>query len=295
MSSLCFTDLDLEVMGTNNSLPNILSYMIYTTLNSIFFSPFQKLQLYDQSSRYPQVAENSLLKEGIISRLLWTPSITITSILAAIPYNIAKSFYLSNRKPLKKSMGFSPEKYKSESWNEAVRNEFKEIIPLTIATIIAQPLEVMRIKFALEASETPQYSGIFDSLRILTRNDGFLGLYSSLPAQLLFLFITRMRERVARRIRGNEGDLPKDRRIWLLLGLIILAYPFSTIVNRLTGQIGLEKKYYTGIVDCAMKIWQDEGVQGFFKGFLWQVGIDFLESFTVMFCGGLINLKKDIR
>ena len=35
----------------------------------------------------------------------------------------------------------------------------------------------------------------------------------------------------------------------------------------MTGEIIVTKRYYSGVLDCTGRIWRNEGVGGFFKGF----------------------------
>lgn len=37
-------------------------------------------------------------------------------------------------------------------------------------------------------------------------------------------------------------------------------------VSEITGEIIVTKREYSGVMDCAKKIWRNEGIYGFFKG-----------------------------
>lgn len=59
--------------------------------------------------------------------------------------------------------------------------------------------------------------------------------------------------------------------IWLLAQTCIITssvmtYPFDTVRRRLMMESGKKDKLYSGSIDCWKKIFEKEGVNGFFRG-----------------------------
>jgi len=135
------------------------------------------------------------------------------------------------------------------------------------------------------------YAGMVDALLTIAREEGVVGLYKGvLPA----LFLTshgavqfaayEWLKRFFQSIRNNAGTGSATDRILqpavvsMITGAAskILAstvtYPYQVIRSRLqqrdsgaTASAGAGPKY-TGTLDCALKIWKNEGVGGFFRG-----------------------------
>jgi solute carrier family 25 (adenine nucleotide translocator) protein 4/5/6/31 len=85
---------------------------------------------------------------------------------------------------------------------------------------------------------------------------------------------------------GTLGDMSKVvvSQAAILCGAFI-SYPFDTIRRRLQWQevvAGEDEKNYEGTIDCIKKITAEEGLAGFYKGFVVNSSISFLSTLVLM-------------
>jgi len=171
--------------------------------------------------------------------------------------------------------------------------------PTTAATAAAPAAAPAASSSSGAAATVPArpYTGMVDALLTIAREEGVVGLYKGvLPA----LFLTshgavqfaayEWLKRFFQSIRNNAGTGSATDRILqpavvsMITGAAskILAstvtYPYQVIRSRLqqrdsgvaasagTGAGAGAGPKYTGTLDCALKIWKNEGVGGFFRG-----------------------------
>eukprot|EP01083_Nonionella_stella_P098105 275785_1 len=150
------------------------------------------------------------------------------------------------------------------------------------------------------SSVKPPYTNIFNAAQTIVREEGVLALYrGTIPALMLttnggiqfvayeFLKLNFGEYTKAARENNNHkhGVLERlqDSLGYLSMGAVskILAstatYPVQLIKSRLqqrsqtaelssSGEVRIVNRHYRGVVDCAGKIWKNEGLLGFFKG-----------------------------
>lgn len=150
------------------------------------------------------------------------------------------------------------------------------------------------------SSVKPPYTNVLNAVQTIVREEGVLALYKgTIPALMLttnggiqfvayeFLKLNFGEYTKAARENNNHkhGVLERfqDSLGYLSMGAVskILAstatYPVQLIKSRLqqrsqtvelssSGDVQIVNRHYRGVVDCAGKIWKNEGLLGFFKG-----------------------------
>lgn len=54
-----------------------------------------------------------------------------------------------------------------------------------LAMVIANPVDVIKIRFQSDSMANPRYSGLFDAAKKITKQEGFKGFYQSLPVNVI--------------------------------------------------------------------------------------------------------------
>ncbi|CAD6188755.1 unnamed protein product [Caenorhabditis auriculariae] len=140
------------------------------------------------------------------------------------------------------------------------------------------PFDFARTRLAIDAKKdgSKQYRGMVDCLRKIRLNDGLRSWYKGFNASLQFVVSSRaiffglfdsMRTSVA-----NPQKL-HFAAVWFMAQTSIVAsgmmcYPLDTVRRSLMLQSGREVKKYSGTMDCWKKIYQSNGLQGFYRGAL---------------------------
>ncbi|XP_034075785.1 mitochondrial thiamine pyrophosphate carrier [Gymnodraco acuticeps] len=154
------------------------------------------------------------------------------------------------------------------------------------ATVVCQPLDILRTRFAAQG-QTKVYRNLRHAVFTMWRSEGVLSFYRGLSPTLLavfpyaglqFFFYNVFKKRLPPPI--TAGDSAGKGLLGSLVcgsgaGMIskTLTYPLDLFKKRL--QVGGfeaarahfgQVRSYRGLVDCAVQIFKDEGVRGFFKG-----------------------------
>lgn len=138
------------------------------------------------------------------------------------------------------------------------------------------PLDLTRTRMGVDVGKagSTQYNGIFHCMRSIYARSGITGLYSGLAISVPSIFLYRSLYfgvyDSGKRLFPNY----KDKSIFLkfLFAQVVttssesLAYPTDTIRRRMMMNSGLEKKLYSGTMDCIKSIIRDEGYSAFYKG-----------------------------
>lgn len=167
-----------------------------------------------------------------------------------------------------------------------------------ILVFVFNPLWLVKTRLALQGSSLnasaevaglKKYSGMMDALSTIVKEEGFLGLYKGVvPALFLtshgavqFSTYELLKSWSEKHRRPNEQQPPW---VSVFIGGVskvvasTITYPYQVIKSRLQQRdIAVElshiannaqasKPRYTGMIDCIVKIWRNEGVFGFFKG-----------------------------
>eukprot|EP01103_Thecamoeba_quadrilineata_P019462 TRINITY_DN7898_c0_g1_i1.p1 TRINITY_DN7898_c0_g1~~TRINITY_DN7898_c0_g1_i1.p1 ORF type:complete len:298 (-),score=53.94 TRINITY_DN7898_c0_g1_i1:40-933(-) len=144
------------------------------------------------------------------------------------------------------------------------------------AILTVTPMENVKVKFIHDQvlSEKPRYRGFFHGMSVILKENGIAGIYKGLMPTILkqstnqairffvYNFITT-------KLKGEE----KNRRLtWyetFFSGVVAGAAsvfgntPIDVVKTRMQG---LESHKYKNSIDCATKIWQQEGFLAFYKG-----------------------------
>jgi len=125
-----------------------------------------------------------------------------------------------------------------------------------------------------------EYDGIFDVLGKCWKNDGVFGWYSGFFVGCGGIFLYRwtyflLWEVLGEILRRNDGLELRVLFTWgsgVMTGLV--TYPVDTVRKRMVVRSG--KGRNARAVDVVKEIWKEEGVLGFWRGAMWEVGRRFV-------------------
>jgi len=148
--------------------------------------------------------------------------------------------------------------------------------------LVVYPLDFTRTRLAADSGKSAadrQFTGMIDCLTKIAKNDGMAGLYRGFIISVLGIMAYRGAY-FGIYDSGKELILPKDANILLKFVFAqfvtgtsgFMSYPFDTVRRRLMmmsgKKKGVEAIQYKGTLDCFAKVYQQEGIRGFFKGAL---------------------------
>jgi len=157
-----------------------------------------------------------------------------------------------------------------------------------IAVCIGTPFDIALVRLQSDSmapeSERRNYKNVFDALIRTTREEGIGALYKGLAPNVLrgmamnvgmLACYDQAKEMVASLLNDpmtNGPSLPTKLGSSAVAGFTAAAFslPFDLIKSRLMAQKAdaiTGKMPYSGVVDCAVKIFKQDGPRGFFSGF----------------------------
>eukprot|EP00924_Labyrinthula_sp_SR-Ha-C_P015074 augustus_masked-scaffold_9-processed-gene-7.17-mRNA-1 protein AED:0.03 eAED:0.03 QI:0/-1/0/1/-1/1/1/0/311 len=138
-----------------------------------------------------------------------------------------------------------------------------------------QPLDVAKTRLQLDKSG--KYTGMFNCLKTIAKDEGFTSLYKGLTpfvTHLTFKYALRfglfeyIKQLMGATKEGNATPLV-NFSAGLTVGCIeatMIVTPFEVIKTRLQKQVGTSNLKYKGPVDVVVKVLKEEGVQRMWSG-----------------------------
>lgn len=149
------------------------------------------------------------------------------------------------------------------------------------AIAVVTPMETIKVKLIHDQlSASPKYKGFFHGIRSIASEQGLAGCYKGLTPTILkqgsnqairFMVYYELKKRML----GDDPHAKMSTMQSLFAGAlaggasVLGNTPVDVVKTRMQG---LESHRYTSAFDCAKKIWQHEGITGFYKGTVPRLG-----------------------
>jgi len=158
----------------------------------------------------------------------------------------------------------------------------------SVAVCIGTPFDIALVRLQSDSmapvEERRNYKNVFDALTRVTREEGIGALYKGLVPNILrgmsmnvgMLACYDQAKEVVAKILGDpmtDGpSLPTQLGSSCVAGFTaaLFSLPFDVVKSRLMAQkpdFETGKMPYNGVIDCSLKMFQIEGIPGFFRGF----------------------------
>lgn len=146
--------------------------------------------------------------------------------------------------------------------------------------LFVYPLDFARTRLAVDVGKTGsrEFNGLLDCLLKIFKSDGPIGLYRGFFVSVQGIIIYRAAYfgcfDTAKTLFSPEGKKLNFFANWAIAQVVtvcsgILSYPWDTVRRRMMMQSGRKDVLYKNTLDCAYKIFKNEGLfKGMFKGAL---------------------------
>ena len=149
---------------------------------------------------------------------------------------------------------------------------------------VVSPLERLKILYQVQYmtghGSSTKYRGVFDSLRLILREEGVRGFYKGNGANALRVFpyvgiqfagfsqFQSMWFQFKGRAPGSTLSPLEKLLVGAASGVtsVLFTYPLDFVRGRLTAQGGATEVKYNGISDALVKVTRSEGVTGLYRG-----------------------------
>lgn len=142
---------------------------------------------------------------------------------------------------------------------------------------VVYPLDFARTRLAADTGKgkAKEFNNFWDCLKKIYKSDGPIGLYRGLPISLLGIVVYRGAYfglyDTGHAFLFSDSTSSSFLKMWAFAQITTIlanqfAYPLDTVRRSLMMQSGEAEKNYKGTIDCFQKIFQKDGMKGFFKG-----------------------------
>jgi solute carrier family 25 (adenine nucleotide translocator) protein 4/5/6/31 len=174
---------------------------------------------------------------------------------------------------------FCPYDPNKDFWKFALGSCFSGGLAGSISLMVCHPIDLVRTRLATDNKSVNglrKFNGTFDCLGQIYRKEGYIGLYRGIVVSVVGIFAYRAAyfggydTLKSKMKKHNAGFFTKwfvAQSVTIVAGMMF--YPLDTIRRRImieTGKLDHEKKYKNA-VDCFKKMYRQESVRGFYKGF----------------------------
>ena len=163
----------------------------------------------------------------------------------------------------------------------------------TEAIFVVTPQETLKVKLIHDrVKPNPKYSGFFNGVSTIYRNEGFHGVYRGVVPTILrqgsnqairFLVYDYMKGQLDNLFPGSPLTVRTALAGALAGAASVLGNNPIDVVK--TNMQGLDAKKYNGSIDCFVKIWKHDGIRGYYKGVearMTRVVLDVAITFTLV-------------
>lgn len=244
-----------------NSLIGGLSAIISRTATA----PFEYDRITKQTSTFlNQTLRKTIQQDGI--HALWKGNgINCIRIFPQYAINLSVFRYVSNINPLSTNQN---------------REWFNKLVYGTTSGVISMfciyPFETLRTRFALQTSKNKKYNGLIDAIHKTSLRELYGGVNMTLIGFGLYNGFNFMFYNEYKKLKDKKTNFLMNDNItnFLIGGLsgmsaVSITYPTDLIRRRMQLR-GFDSSVpvYANIKDAIIKIYKQEGIQGFYKGLL---------------------------
>ncbi|KAJ9588300.1 hypothetical protein L9F63_018324, partial [Diploptera punctata] len=145
------------------------------------------------------------------------------------------------------------------------------------AILVVTPMETIKVKFINDRrAENPRFKGFIHGCSLIVKDEGFGGLYKGVTPTILKQGSNQairfyVMETLKNWYRGGDQSVRVPTLVTGIFGAFAGACsvfgntPIDVLKTRMQG---LEAKKYKNTLDCAIKVFRNEGVTAFYKGTL---------------------------
>lgn len=144
-----------------------------------------------------------------------------------------------------------------------------------LAVLLAQPTDVVKVRYQAQNRANLRYKSTFSAYRMIGREEGMKGLWKGAVPNIGRNAIVNVAEIVCydvikdclMKYTAMEDNIPCHFTAAVIAGFAttIAASPVDVVKTR---YMNSKKNQYSGALDCAIRMGQQEGFSAFYKGFV---------------------------